>query len=235
MNTFMKASAAAVFSVVIASSVISPAYAWHPQGKITKSVQNMTAGGEAKPADSATTAVAAKPGDILQYTIEVHNAAAPADKQYNDLAHVVMTDTLPAGVELVSDPALRTIKVDMPVILPGNSVVKQYQVKVTDKTDGKVIENKACFTGDSVVKDNPQKGCDTANVKVTVPVVPATPATPTPVTPAPTAPAQGIGGATELAAPEVLPNAGVGSSLVLATLFATVLGYFVSLKRRALA
>ena len=49
---------------------------------------------------------------------------------------------------------------------PGQSVTKEYLVKVTAKTNGS-IKNTACFTGDSEVKDNPKQGCNPAVVKVT--------------------------------------------------------------------
>jgi hypothetical protein len=104
-----------------------------------------------------------------------------------------MTDTLPAGVELVSDASTRIISADLGTIKPGQTITKEYVVKVTATQDG-LIQNKACFTGNSLVNDNAQSGCDVADVSVTVPVVPPvqpiptpTPTpTPTPVTPTPT-------------------------------------------------
>ncbi|HEX8227665.1 MAG TPA: hypothetical protein VF572_07395 [Candidatus Saccharimonadales bacterium] len=232
MNKFYTLSSAVVLSVAVAGSVVAPAYAWHPEGKITKSVQNMTSGGQAKDANTAETAVIAKPGDILQYTIEVTNVAKPAANNWNDLAHGVITDKLPEGVELVSDPSVREIKATMPTILPGNGFTKQFQVKVTGTTDGKIVENIACYTADSLVKDNPQKGCDTANVKVAVPVTPVVEAPAAPVTPAPApvtpvqeTPAKGGG---ELAEPTVLPEAGVGSTAIVTAVAATVFGFLAS-------
>lgn len=219
-------STAAVLSVVVAGSVVAPAYAWHPKGTIIKSVQNVTAGGALSDANSAASAVSAKPGDILNYVIEVKNVAAPAQKQYNDMDFTVVTDTLPTGVELVANPSTRVLKEEMGLILPGTSKKVEYKVKVTSATDGAVVTNKACFTADSVVKDNPQKGCDDANVKVAVPPVVTPPVTPEPKAPVVTPPA-----------PAVLPN--VGTETVLAPLFglmATAAGYFgnmLRLKRRA--
>jgi hypothetical protein len=77
------------------------------------------------------------------------------------------------------------------LVKPGQSVTKEYLVKVTASKDG-TIENKACFTGNSTANDNPQSGCDVADVKVTVPQTPPeqpkTPETPQqPTTPAPVA------------------------------------------------
>jgi uncharacterized repeat protein (TIGR01451 family) len=184
-------------SVVTAAIIASPALAWHPKGVIVKYVENQTAGTAKSDANDAAHAVAAKPGDVLKYTIVVSNNGAADSKGYNDMAKTVMTDTLPAGVELVSNPSTRTISENLGLIKPGQSVTKEYLVKVTADKDG-VIENKACFTGDSTANDNPQKGCDVADVKVTVPVTPPeqpkTPETPTqpqqPETPAPAAPVE---------------------------------------------
>ena len=172
-------------SIVTAAIVASPALAWHPKGVIVKSVQNQTANGVLSDANDAAHAVAAKPGDILKYTIVVRNDGATDSSGNNDMAKTVMTDTLPAGIELANDPSTRTISVDMGMVQPGKSVTKEYLVKVTADKDG-VIENKACFTGNSTVSDNPQKGCDVADVKVTVPQTPVTPQQPqVPATPAP--------------------------------------------------
>lgn len=223
MSKLSMLASASVLSIVVAGSVVSPAFAWHPKGMITKSVQNLTAGGALQAADSTSTAISAKPGDVLNYTIEVKNIAAPADKQYNDLAFTVVTDTLPAGVELVSNPSNRALTENMGTILPGKSRTVTYQVKVTTATNGAIVTNKACFTADSVVKDNPQKGCDDAVVKVNVPPTPVvvtpveetktpvTPTAPTPVTPAATQPA-------------ALPNVGAGSTALYAFMIASILG-----------
>lgn len=191
--------------VVTAAVVASPVLAWHPEGVIKKYVQNQTTNSAKADADDASTAVAAKPGDILKYTIEVGNKGKAASNGWNDMAKTVMTDTLPAGVELANDPATRTIKVDMGLIKPGASVVKEYLVKVTATKDG-TITNEACFTGDSTVNDNPQEDCDTAVIKVKVPEVPVTPEKPTEtpktpeITPTPETPAE-------------LPNTGTSAVL----------------------
>jgi uncharacterized repeat protein (TIGR01451 family) len=171
LHKFTTIAATAVLGVSLAAAVSSPVFAWHPKGQIVKSVQNVTAGGALSDANDAGAAVAAKPGDTLKYVVVVTNAGAPAAKGDDDMAKTVMTDTLPAGIELVSNPSQRTLKENLGTLVPGQSVTKEYLVKVTATTAG-VIENKACFTGDSIVNDNPQKGCDVANVKVTIPVNP---------------------------------------------------------------
>lgn len=182
--------------VVTAAVVASPALAWHPEGVIKKYVQNQTTNSVKSDANDASTAVAAKPGDILKYTIEVSNKGKADSKGWNDMAKTVMTDTLPAGVELVSDPAARKITADLGLITPGKSVAKEYLVKVTASKDGS-ITNEACFTGNSTANDNPQKGCDKAVIKVQVPIVPVTPEKPVepktpevPTTPTPETPVE---------------------------------------------
>ena len=187
-------------ALVVAASNIASVYAWHPKGEIKKYVQNQTSGSAL-----ADDMVSAKPGDVLKYVITIKNTAAPASKQYNDLAFIKMTDTLPAGVELVSNPSQRTISEDLGTLTPGKSVTREYIVKVVSTVkDKQVIDNKACFTGDSVVKDNPQKGCDNAKVKVTVPEAPK------PETPKPETPKQEVLGEET---PTVLPSTGVESVL----------------------
>lgn len=158
---------ASVTGVVAASAIATPALAWHPKGVIKKSVQNQTAASALSDANDAATAVTAKPGDILKYVIEVRNDGATG--KTNEMHFTKLTDTLPAGVQFVSDPQKRSITEDLGIIKPGEKVTKEYLVKVTSSKDADLIENKACFTGDSEVKDQPQEGCDVANVKVNVP------------------------------------------------------------------
>ncbi|SRR6266550_561566 len=217
MNSKLFAGAA-VTTVIAASVIASPVFAWHPKGVIIKYVQNQTTNGAMSDANDAAHAVAAKPGDVLKYTIKVSNNGSADERGYNDMAKVVMTDTLPAGVELVSDAAQRSISVDMGTIKPGANETREYLVKVTAGKDG-VVENKACFTGDSTANDNPQKGCDVADIKVTVP--PVTPPQP-PVTPVPPVqPAPSSEGAT---APTELPATGP-VSIVGGVAGVTSLGY----------
>jgi uncharacterized repeat protein (TIGR01451 family) len=180
---------AGILSMATALVVVPSVLAWHPKGVITKKVQNITSQSTLSEADTASTAVAAKPGDTLKYVIEIRNDGAPDSKGWNDMAKTVMTDTLPNGVELASNPAQRQITENIGLIKPGQKVTKEYLVKVTASKEGS-ITNTACFTGDSAANDNPQKGCNPAVVNVTVtetpdePEVPVTPATPeTPKTP----------------------------------------------------
>jgi uncharacterized repeat protein (TIGR01451 family) len=211
---------ASLTGVVAASAVATPAFAWHPKGVIKKSVQNQTTGSALSDANDKNTAVAAKPGDTLKYVIEVSNTGATGTS--NEMHFTKLTDSLPAGVELIANPSNRAISEDLGTIKPGDKVTKEYLVKVTSTKDGDVIENKACFTGDSEVKDNPQQGCDVADVKVTVtppktPEQPKTPETPkapvTPTTPQVEAAATELPhtGASEIVAPLAAFTTGVGA------------------------
>lgn len=220
MKKITMIAATGVTGIALATAVVSPAFAWHPKGQIVKSVQNVTTGSALSDANTAAAAVAAKPGDTLKYVIVVSNVGDQDKSGGNDMAGTVMTDNLPAGVELASNPSQRQITENLGTIKPGKSVTKEYLVKVTAQQDG-VIENKACYTGDSTVHDNPQKGCDTANIKVTVPPAPVTPA---PVTPeAPVTP-------TQPAAPTELPKTGPANIIMLGAA-AAALGYAVNLLR----
>lgn len=164
---------AATIGIVAIATVSTTAFAWHPEGKIIKKVQNVTASSALSDADDKNSAVATKHGDELRYVIEVKNVAKPADKNYNDMVKTIVTDELPAGVELISNPAQRKFTADLGRLKPGESKTTEFKVRVTAaKAD--YITNTACFTGDTEVSDNPQKGCNPAVVKVTVPTVPVT-------------------------------------------------------------
>src|SRR5882757_3869193 len=126
---------ASLVAIITAGTLTYSAFAWHPNGVIVKKVQNITTGSALSDADSANAAVAAKPGDTLKYVIEVSNTGAADSKGYNDMAKTVMTDTLPAGVELASNPAQRTITENIGLIKPGAKVTKEYLVKVISKTN----------------------------------------------------------------------------------------------------
>jgi len=162
--------AAGLATGVLALSTISPALAWEPKGIIVKKVQDQTTNSALVDADSAKDALSVNKGDILKYVITVSNVGTPSENGHNDMANTKITDTLPAGVELVSDPTQRTITADLGLIKPGKSVTKEYLVRVTSTTNGAIVENKACFTGNSTVNDNPQHDCNLAVVKVIVPV-----------------------------------------------------------------
>lgn len=221
MTTTKLILSATIISVVAMATLASTAFAWHPKGVITKKVQNVTSSSVLSEADTAAQAVAAKPGDTLKYVIEIRNDGTPDSRGYNDMAKTVMTDTLPAGIELVSNPAQRTITENIGLIKPGQKVTKEYLVKVTSKTNGS-ITNTACFTGDSTANDNPQEGCNPAVVTVTVPEEPKTPAV---VTPKPKTPAT----------PVELPKTGAGEDMLVSVFALGVVSYlayrFIQSKR----
>jgi uncharacterized repeat protein (TIGR01451 family) len=210
---------ASLTSLMIIGAMAAPAYAWHPKGVIVKTVQNQTAGTAASDANDIATAVSAAPGDTLVYSITVSNTGAAAANGDDDMAHTTMTDTLPAGIELASNPASRTISENLGTIKPGKNVTKTYAVRVTSTTDGDVITNKACFTGNSLVNDNPQAGCDVAIIKVHVP----------PVKPPQTPPSTPL--------PPELPKTGNSAFVAVATALTAMMAGFglntLRLKRRA--
>ncbi len=209
MKNLKLLAVASISGVVLAAGVVAPAYAWHPEVKITKYVTNVTANGSMADANDASSAVDTKPGDLVKYTMVIENTASPTSNGYNDLHFTKMTDTLPVGVELVSDPAKKQLVEELGVLKPGGKITKEYTLKVTSTKDGDVVLNEACITGDSEVKDAPRKDCDTAVIKVKV-----TP--PTPEVPKET--------------PKVLPITGPANAVVGAGAI-TVLGYLGNLLR----
>lgn len=228
MNKVKALVVTGVVSLGLAAAVVAPAFAWHPEGKIIKKVQNVTAKSALSDANSESDAVAAAPGDILTYVITVSNAQTNDDGK-NDMVNTVLTDTLPDGLEFVSNANERKINENLGTLKPKQSVTKQYQVKVTAAKDV-TITNKACFTGNSAANDNPQNGCDTAVVKVTVPEKPTTPETPTtPVTPATPAAPETPTTPTEIPTTTSLPNTGPASTIALG-IVTVVAGYVLRYK-----
>jgi uncharacterized repeat protein (TIGR01451 family) len=213
--------------VAAATLIVSPALAWHPVGTIQKQVQDVTSNSGVVSAKDDAHALSVAPGDILVYTITIGNHGTPDSQGKNDMASTTITDNLPKGVALVSDPSKHTVTFNnLGNIAPGASVTKTITVKVISEQDGATIDNEACFCGNSTVNDNPQSGCDHAVVKVKVPVTPVTPVTPpTTSTPAP-----------QVKAATTLVNTGAGNVFTWA-IAATVLGYLGSLfvkSRRAI-
>ncbi len=177
--TTIKLTLAAILSAgVIAASTALPALAWRPHGVIVKKVQDITTQSALVDANTANDALAVNKGDTLKYVITITNDGEPNSDGHNDMAFTKLTDTLPAGIELVSDPTARTITADLGTLKPGQSITKEYSVKVISSTNGAMITNKACFTGDSAIKDYPQSGCNDAVVKVKVPETPTPPTPP---------------------------------------------------------
>jgi uncharacterized repeat protein (TIGR01451 family) len=208
--------------VLTAAAIAVPAYAWHPEGKITKSVQNQTTGSLMSDANTIDTAVSATTGDILLYSVTLQNVGATDGNGYNDMAFVKISDTLPTGLVFADDTQKRTINEDLANLKPGASVTKTYKVKVTSTKNGDVITNEACYDANSTVKDHPLHACDKAVIKVKV-TPPVTPPEQPPVTPPTTPPVE---------TPETLPD--TGSTALTALMFVSVtaaIGYAVNTLR----
>jgi uncharacterized repeat protein (TIGR01451 family) len=213
MKSLKTLTVASVSGLVLAGTLSGTVYAWHPEVKITKYVTNQTAGGQQADANDVASAVGTKPGDTIKYTMVIENPAQPANNGHNDLHFTKLTDTLPAGVELASDPAKRQITEELGILKPGQKITKEYTLKVTSTKDADVISNEACVTGNSEVKDAPRKDCDVAIIKVTVP-----PTTPPQQPPQPQP------------QPQVLPATGA-ANIVAGAGAVTVLGYVGNLLR----
>lgn len=192
---YLMLAASVVTGALIFGGLSGTAAAWHPVGKIDKKVQNVSDSGTPADADIQSSAVDAKNADVLKYIVKVWNAGQPNAQGHNDMVGIVVTDTLPAGVELVSNPAKRELKETITRLRPGESKTFEYAVKVTKQDEG-FVKNTACFTGDSEVNDAPQKGCNDAVIKVAKttppPQPPTSPQAPTPPTP-PSLPVTGSG------------------------------------------
>jgi len=235
---------ALIGATTVAATILSAgtALAWHPKGVITKGVTNVTAHGTAvSAADTTGSAVSAKPGDLLKYTIIIRNQS-PTAHSYDDLAYTKLTDTLPAGVELVSGKTTDSIG----TVHAQRSVTREITVRVkAGVADGSVLDNKACFSGEATnhEKGSQQSGCDHAFVKVHVPKSTPSPTptpkptpspspkpstTPTP-TPTPTPTGEVLGTATELpqtGAPVAATTVGLGAMV------GTGIAYIKSRKRK---
>lgn len=223
-------------SVLIASSVVAPVLAWHPQAEITKSVQDVTSNSQTvsamaavniyKKTDNqiASQVLTVAPGDTLKYIVVVKDPAPAASNKYDDFANAKIIDTLPQGVQQTNSTALEQAVND---IAPGQQKSYEYDVKVTDQTNAAILTNKACVTGSSANNDvTGLEACASVSVKVTVPPVPAPTPTPTPA-PSPT-PTQ----------PTSLPNTGAGNAIFPIagmTIAISYVIYLIRMKRKASA
>lgn len=209
---------AAASALVILSSGV--ALAWHPKGVITKGVTNVTADGTTiSAADTNNTAISAKPGDTLKYTIVIKNDS-PTANSYDDMGFTQLEDTLPAGVTLLEGKTSDNIG----LVKAQKSVTRTITVKVNaNVADGTYLDNKACFTGDATNREagRAQSGCDHAIVKVTVPKTTPSP-TPSPSkSPTPTP--------TKSPTPSPTPGATLGTATTLPETGAPILGSAIGL------
>lgn len=127
---------------------------------IYKHVIDTAKPGTSYAADDAAHAVEVASNGLIQYEITVNNGGtAPME-------NVVLTDDLPAGVQLVSDPAMRRITANLGTIPAGG--LKTYTVGLTKGVEvtaaSGLIDNVACANATGV-----QQVCDHAVIKVKAP------------------------------------------------------------------
>ncbi len=222
MKSSIKIVSSSITGVAIAGLIAAPAFACTPKGVITKYVQDKTTNSQMVDANTEASALVVHPGDTLIYTVVVGNQGGPSGDGVDDMINTKMTDNLPTGLTPVSGS--KAIVEDLGTVKEQKTVTKTYTVTVdANTTNGQVITNKACYTGQATNKDSKQDqaGCDVAIIKISVP--PVTP----PVTPPSTPTPQPV--------PQTLVNTGAGN-LVVPTGVAASLGYagnMLRLKRRA--
>ena len=222
MNKVNLITSSGITGVIAATMLVAPVFACTPVGSIVKEVQDQTTGSATVDANSVSSALSVNSGDTLVYLITIKNSGAAESNGNDDMNNVTLSDTLPTGVQLESNPSQTVITENLGTIKPGASITKTYEVKVTDTTNGATITNKACYTGTSVDNKDNQSGCDVAVVKV---VVPTPVVTPTP-TPTPTVPPAAT------TTPVTLPD--TGSTALSTSLFVSstvVLGYVLNMFR----
>ncbi|MBW3537983.1 DUF11 domain-containing protein [Candidatus Parcubacteria bacterium] len=161
LPAFVKLNAQGNFEWAIIKSCGNPVKSMNqPFGDIKKRVTNVTRDPNTKhAADTNATAIEVQRGDELRYEVTISNLGT------GTMDGIRMTDTLPNGVALKSNPAMRNITKDFQPITADNFSYFTITVKVdSNVADGAYISNQACF-----VANKNQKGCDTAVVKVKVP------------------------------------------------------------------
>lgn len=189
----------------------SAAVACHPLGAIHKNVIDETTHTQEVAADSESTALQVHTGDTVTYVINITNLGGSTNA--DDMVQTLITDDLPAGVQLVSNDPY-----NLGTVAHGSSVVRKVHVTITANA-GATIKNTACFTGDSTDHKQPQQGCDVAYIKVVAAPTPSPSPSPShspSVSPSPSpvpVGGSGSGGST----PSALPETG-------ASLAATALG-----------
>lgn len=226
-NNISKIAKSSVLGIALAAVVASPAYACCPVGSINKSVEDITTSSALEDANTNSAALSVNTGDTLEYVITIKNSGNVEANGDDDMLNTVMTDVLPAGIELASNPSQTTITDNVGTVAAGKSVTLTYDVKVTSTDNGAYITNRATYSAKSVNNQDNQSGCDVAIVEVTVPPTPVPTPTPTPApTPTPTPPTP---------TPVTLPNTGPGN-IIIPAVVVSVLGYVVyalKLKRNA--
>ncbi len=115
-------------------------------------------GGSVEPSMTKTASVSkAKPGDTFTYTVEIKNGA----KATADWKNIVLSDVLPAGVELVDGSVAvddktteytlsgQVLSVEIGSLKPNESVRVTFRVKVLERAAGDIIRNVATAQGDN--------------------------------------------------------------------------------------
>jgi uncharacterized repeat protein (TIGR01451 family) len=237
MKSVKVLTSSSLLGLGLAVMVAAPVFACHPVGVINKSVEDVTTNSVLSDANTNATALTVNSGDTLKYVVKISDTGTVESNGDDDMLTTMLSDTLPSGVALVSDPSETTISANLGTVKADQTITETYEVTVTSKQDGAYLTNKACFTGKSVNNADNQSGCDVAVVKVHVPVVPIpTPAptptpTPTPVSPTPT-PTPTATTTVTTQAPTTLPNTGPGNVIGIAAVVA-VAGTALSYVRRA--
>jgi len=114
--------------------------------------------GNAVPTMTKTASVnEAGPGDIFTYTVTMKNAVTATA----DWKNVILSDTLPAGVKLVSGSVTlngktvsygisgQAIEVTVGDLKPGQDAIVSFEVRVLDNVAGTTIQNVAVAKGDN--------------------------------------------------------------------------------------
>ena len=95
---------ASIASIAAATIIAAPVFACKPVGSIVKSVQDQTTNSATVSSNKASNALSVNAGDTLVYTITVKNSGAAESNGDDDMLNVQLSDALPTGVQLVSNP-----------------------------------------------------------------------------------------------------------------------------------
>jgi len=204
-----------------------------PVGVVNMTVVDVTNGSMPNDAITKSSAQPVYPRDTLEYQILVTNQAIDETDQMVD---TVVTDSLPAGLTLVSEDNL-----SLGVVDPFSSVMVNVTATVNSTASG-IIENQACFTSSSLDGASSQSGCNISMVNVLAPVATsssgssASPSTQPSDSPAPsTSGSGGAGSSATTPDPTTVPDTGgslTGSSLGISGMATAVTAYIRSRKRK---
>src|SRR6266568_604048 len=101
MKSLKVLGGASAMGIITAAMVAVPVFACFPQGKIVKTVQDVTSKSAVSDANEAANALSVIQGDVLTYTVTVSNQETKVGSKGEDqMTNTTLTDTLPAGVQL---------------------------------------------------------------------------------------------------------------------------------------